>query len=267
MNKTIAILGCGWLGLPLAEAFFADGYQVNGSKTSEEKIADLKQRGISPFLISLSEDKIEGNISGFLTNVDALIINVPPRLRGGNSENYVKKMQLLHDALKESSVRKVIFVSSTSVYGDVEGDVTEETIPQPNTESGKQLLTSEGIFKDNLELRTTIIRFGGLIGPKRHPVNMLSERKNLQNGNAPINLIHVKDCIRLIQEIVEKNWWSETFNGVYPYHPTKQKYYTSEALRKGLQFPDYTYNSPKNGKIVHSYNLTNVKKFEFTTTL
>ena len=267
MNKRIAILGCGWLGLPLAEAFLADGYQINGSTTSDEKIGDLKKHGISPFLISLSEDNIEGNISGFLINVAMLVINVPPRLRGDNTENYVKKMQLLHDAIKKSSVRKVIFVSSTSVYGAISGDVTEETIPQPNTASGKQLLTSERIFRDDSELHTTIIRFGGLIGPNRHPVTMLSRRKKLSNGNAPINLIHLNDCIRIIIKILKKNWWCETLNGVYPYHPTKQEYYTSEALRKGLQVPDYVANSPKISKIVHSYNLTNVKDFRFTTTL
>ena len=196
-----------------------------------------------------------------------LIINVPPRLRGGNSENYVKKMQLLHDAIKASSLQKVIFVSSTSVYGDVKGNVTEKTIPRPNTESGKQLLMSERIFRDNPELQTTIIRFGGLIGPNRHPVTMLSGRKKLSNGNAPINLIHLNDCIRIIIKILEKNWWCETFNGVYPYHPTKQKYYTSKALRKGLQVPDYDASISRNCKIVHSYNLTNVKDFRFTTSL
>ncbi len=267
MSKKIAILGCGWLGLPLAQSFLADGHRVHGSTTSEKKIADLKQCGVLPFLISLSEDKIEGNISEFLTNVALLIINVPPRLRAGNSENYVKKMKLLHDAIKASLVRKVIFVSSSSVYGDVKGDVTEETMPQPNTESGKQLLTSERIFKGDPELQTTIIRFGGLIGPNRHPVTMLSRRKKLSNGNAPINLIHLNDCIRIIIKILKKNWWCETFNGVYPYHPTKQKYYTSEALRKGLQIPDYDTSISKIGKIVHSYNLTNVKDFRFTTTL
>ena len=267
MNKTIAILGCGWLGLPLAQSFLKDGYRIHGSTTSKEKLADLKAVGIQPFLISLSEDKLEGNIEGFLKNMEALVINVPPRLRGENTENYVKKMQLLHQSIKQSPVRKVIFTSSTSVYGDVEGEVTEATLPQPTTESGKQLLASEDIFKNDAELRTTIVRFGGLIGPKRHPITMLSGRKNLSGGNAAINLIHLNDCIRIISKIVQKNWWNETLNGVYPYHPTKQKYYTSEAIRKGLQVPDYDVNSSKKGKIVHSYNLTNVKKFEFTTTL
>lgn len=260
-------MGCGWLGLPLAKNLLKDGYRIHGSTTSEEKTGNLKDEGIHPFLISLSEDGISGDIQGFLSNVDALVINVPPKLRGGNRENYVKKMQLLHEAIKVSSVKSIIFVSSTSVYGDVEGKVTEKTLPEPVTESGKQLVVSEEIFRKDADLQVSIVRFGGLIGPKRNPVRMLSGRKNLSNGNAPINLIHLNDCIKIITQILAKNWWGETLNGVYPYHPTKQEYYTSKALRKGLQIPDYDSNTSKKGKIVHSYTLTNDKGFKFTTTL
>ena len=267
MKNTIAIMGCGWLGFPLAKVLIQDGCQIHGSTTSEEKMGKLAAAGIHPFLISLSEDGIEGDIEGFLSNVDALVINVPPKLRGGHKENYVKKMQLLHGAIKLSQVKQLIFISSTSVYGDIDGEVTEETTPEPVTESGKQLKVSEDVFRKDNSLKATIIRFGGLIGPERHPVTMLSGRKNLSNGNAPINLIHLNDCIGIITEILKKNWWGETLNGVYPYHPTKQEYYASKAIGKELQVPDFNVNSPKKGKIVSSYTLTNVKGFEFTTTL
>ncbi|WP_373519040.1 NAD-dependent epimerase/dehydratase family protein [Pricia sp.] len=267
MKNTIAIMGCGWLGLPLAKVLIADGCEVHGSTTSEEKIELLKNEGIHPFLISLSEDEIDGNIEGFLSQVDSLVVNVPPKLRGNNKENYVKKMQLLHGAVKSSSIEKIIFISSTSVYGDIDGQVTEKTTPEPVTESGKQLVVSENIFRNDPSLRATIVRFGGLIGPDRHPVTMLSGKKNLSHGNAPVNLIHLNDCIKIITETLRRSWWGETINGVYPYHPTKQKYYTSKAIGKGLQIPDYDADSPKKGKIVSSYTLTNVKDFKFTTTL
>lgn len=267
MTNTIAIMGCGWLGFPLAKVLIADGCQIHGSTTSKEKLGTLKKASIHPFLISLSEEGIEGDIQGFLSNVDALVINVPPKLRGEHKENYVKKIQRLHEAISTSKVKKLIFISSTSVYGDVDGEVTEDTTPEPVTESGKQLIVSENIFRNDPVLTATIIRFGGLIGPDRHPVTLLSGRKNLSNGNTPINLIHLGDCIKIISEILKKDWWGEILNGVYPYHPTKQQYYTSKAMRKGLQAPDYNVNSIKKGKIVSSYILTSVKNFKFTTTL
>ncbi|MFS4493027.1 SDR family oxidoreductase [Maribacter sp. 2308TA10-17] len=267
MNKRIGVLGCGWLGFPLAISLVQDEYKVQGSTTSEEKLAQLKKEGISPFIISLGQDKIDGDVSGFLRDVNVLIVNVPPKLRGQNKENYVQKMHLLHGEIKKSSVQKVIFVSSTSVYGDVDGDVTEETIPQPSKASGKQLLAAENIFRNDKDLDTTIVRFGGLIGPNRHPVTMLSGRQNLSNGNAPINLIHLNDCIRIIKSVIADSWWNEVLNGVYPEHPSKQKYYSSEAKKRGLQAPDYYVNNSRKGKKVHSGVLINVKKFEFTTTL
>ncbi len=258
-------MGCGWLGLPLAKAFIEAGYLVSGATTSANKLGTLLKEGITPFLISLSEEKIEGNISGFLADAELIVINVPPKLRGGNKENYVKKMQLLLESVKAAKTKKVIFVSSTSVYGNIEGEVTEETAPQPNTESGKQLLASENIFKNNPEIRTTIIRFGGLIGPDRHPVTMLSGRKGLTNGNAAINLIHLEDCIGIIMAIIQKDWWDELFNGVYPYHPTKLEYYSSEAQKRGLKIPEYSNTSLHPGKKIASRKLIHVKKYVFKT--
>ncbi|MUH35402.1 SDR family oxidoreductase [Zobellia amurskyensis] len=267
MNKNIAIIGCGWLGLPLAKKFIEKEYTVNGSTTSEDKLSTLAAAGIKPFLISLTETNINGDINSFLDHADVLIINVPPKLRGENKENYVQKMRLILKSLRSSTVKKVVFVSSTSVYGDMDGEVTEETTPQPSTESGRQLLECEQLFQNESGLETTIIRFGGLIGPNRNPVTMLSKKKNLKNGNAPINLIHLNDCIRVIFKSVHENWGPELLNAVFPYHPSKKKYYTLQALKQRLQPPEYDNDIAKKGKLIRSYTLTNVKKFEFTTPL
>lgn len=259
-------MGCGWLGLPLANSFVSDGYRVHGSTTSEEKLALLKKEGIVPFLISFHEDVIKGDISGFLHNIDLLVVNIPPKLRRGNSENYVKKIELLHREIKKNAVKKVIFISSTSVYGNVEGKVTEESIPDPITESGKQLLAAEQLLSRDKNLQTTIVRFGGLIGPNRHPVTMLSGRKELSNGSAPINLIHIDDCIRIIRAIFQNSWWNELINGVHPNHPAKQKYYTKEAKKRNLQAPDYKEDNAMKGKIIAPKVLLTVKNYKFITT-
>jgi nucleoside-diphosphate-sugar epimerase len=267
LTRKIGILGCGWLGLPLAKSFVSDRYGVHGSTTSEEKLDFLKKEGIVPFLLSVNEDGIQGDISGFLKDIEVLIVNVPPKLRGGGGENYVKKMESVHREVKLNGVKKIIFVSSTSVYGSVNGEVTEETVPEPNTESGKQLLSAEKIFFEDKELQSTIIRFGGLIGPDRHPVTMLSGRKDLSNGNAPVNLIHLNDCIGIIISVFENSWWNEVLNGVYPHHPTKHDYYTTAAKKRNLQAPDYKEDTTYKGKIVIPKVLLNVKKYQFTTSL
>jgi nucleoside-diphosphate-sugar epimerase len=260
-------MGCGWLGLPLAKSFLDEGYTVHGSTTSEKKLGLLEKEGIQPFLISLSEEGPKGPVLHFLKDVDSVIINVPPKLRGGNRENYVEKMRGLYNAIKASSVQKIVFVSSTSVYGDIDGEVTEDTTPRPSTESGRQLLVTEDIFRNDSELQTTIIRFGGLIGPNRHPVTMLSGRAGLANGAAPINLIHLDDCIGIIKNIVEQEWWDEVFNAVYPDHPPKAEYYSTEAKKRRIPVPDYSKDAAQKGKKVLSSSLILVKKYRFNTSI
>ncbi len=267
MSKTIAILGCGWLGHPLAKALVAAGYSVHGATTSLEKIPMLKQEGITPFLLTVFEDKIEGPVRDFLNNTELLIINIPPKLRGTQKQDYVKKMEWVRNAITESTVNKVLFTSSTSVYGDISGIVTEETAPRPQTESGRQLLASENLFKNEPGFQTTIIRFGGLIGKDRHPITMLSGKKELQNGNHPINLIHQNDCIKIILEVIKNDWWNELFNAVYPYNPSKKEYYPQAAIHRGIPVPQYSPNFNTKGKKVESHRLICVKKYTFDTSI
>src|SRR6187399_503295 len=95
----ISILGCGWLGLPLAKQFIQKEFLVKGSTTSEEKISILKDVGILPFLITLNNSEVSGdefwmeNMNQFLKDSQVLIINIPPKLRGDTSENFVNKIK------------------------------------------------------------------------------------------------------------------------------------------------------------------------------
>lgn len=255
-------MGCGWLGLPLAKSLIAEGYTINGSTTAKEKLQVLDSAGINAFTISISETKVNGDIFNFLNPCDVVIINVPPGLRGGGAKtSYVAKMQRLLSHVKESPVKKVIFVSSTSVYGDEQGEVTEETTPIPTTESGKQLLESEQLFRVTTEFKSTVLRFGGLIGPDRHPITMLAGRENLKNGNAPVNLIHLYDCILVIKQILKEEKWDEVFNVVYPYHPSKAEYYEKKAQESGLEPPKYQASQSQKHKIVTSSRLFLTKMY------
>ncbi|MDT0605917.1 NAD-dependent epimerase/dehydratase family protein [Croceitalea rosinachiae] len=245
MSKSIGILGCGWLGTPLAKSLIAKGNSIKGTTTSEHKLEFLKMKGIVPYQITLTQKKVEGDIQNFLMDLEVLIINIPPGLRKTTTGSFVKRMEKLLDCLNKSKVKHLLFVSSTSVYGNVEGEITEETIPEPITESGKQLLMVEQKLKSNQTFSTTIIRFGGLIGPNRHPINYLKGKTGLKNGEELINLIHLNDCILMIETILQHNYWGLVFNGVYPYHPTKKNYYTEEAIKRQLTPPQFLNSKEK----------------------
>jgi nucleoside-diphosphate-sugar epimerase len=261
----ISILGCGWLGFPLAKSLLKKGFSVKGSTTTLEKISVLENARIDTFQIVLSEEEISGEIDAFLFNSQILIIDIPPKLRGNSNENFVAKIQNLIPFIEKSSVEKVIFVSSTSVYSDaISIDlITEKTIPNPDTESGKQLLEAEKILQNNSNFKTTIIRFGGLIGEDRHPIKFLAGRENLENPDGPINLIHQLDCIGILEGILEKNCFGEIFNAVAPFHPSRKVYYSKKAQELNLPLPKFDESKPSVGKTISSEKVSTVLGYEF----
>ncbi len=271
--RQISILGCGWLGLPLAKILISKGFAINGSTTSKEKLEVLKNAGINPFLIQIKSNRVVGEVVKFLEDSEILIIDIPPNLRDGSAESFIEKIEQSIPFLEQSLIKKIIFVSSTSVYSgyNLSTDfaskdqyrVTEETIAIPENESGIQLLATEKIFQANKNFETTILRFGGLIGEDRNPIRVLAGRKNIENPNAPINFIHQKDCIGIIEKIIELEVWNETFNGVAPFHPTRKNYYTKKAIDFGLEIPEFNELKPSKGKIVTSEKVTRVLAYEF----
>ena len=261
--KQISILGCGWLGLPLAKSLLQKGFSVNGSTTSTEKILVLKNSGISSFEIILEGKTISGNIQEFLKGSETLIIDIPPKLRGNSKENFIEKMETLIPYIENSTVKNVLFVSSTSVYAEDNSIVTEDTKPEPETEGGRQLLAVEQILFRNSHFKTTTLRFGGLIGEDRNPVRFLSGRKDIESPKAFINLIHQEDCIGIILKIIEKESWNETYNAVAPFHPSREDYYTQKAIELNLVAPEFNYEMPTFGKIILSNKVENYLEYTF----
>nr|WP_315151305.1 SDR family oxidoreductase [uncultured Flavobacterium sp.] len=266
----ISILGCGWLGLPLAKTLLNNDFSVKGSTTSVEKLSIMKNSGIQGFQIELSKTDIQGKVEVFLENSKILIIDIPPKLRGNSKEDFVSKIKNLIPFIEKSTIENVLFISSTSVYGDTSTSlsVTEETKTCPDTESGKQLVQAEQLLQSNPNFKTTILRFGGLIGEDRHPIKFLAGRTNIENPNAPINLIHQEDCIGIILEILrqtqnEKLNGNETFNAVTPFHPSRKEYYTQKAIDLNLALPEFNSESLTFGKTISSTKIETVLKYTF----
>jgi len=259
----ISILGCGWLGLPLAKALLSRGFSIKGSTTKQDKLEILKEEGINPYLVTLGENSTDETIYDFLSGSEVLIINIPPSIMATGSDNYPGKIQGLLPHIEKTGIRKVLFVSATSVYADEDKDVSEETPANPNNEIGRQIVQAEQLLQNSPDFKTTILRLGGLFGEERHPIKYLSGRENIANPNAPINLIHLEDCIGISIAILDKDIWGETFNGVMPYHPTREDYYCGEAKAMGLPLPKFNHNLPSAGKTVLSNKVTDVLGYNF----
>ena len=259
----ISILGCGWLGFPLAQSLLQKKYRIKGSTTTAHKLVDLEKSGILPFLLSLEEAHVIGNIEAFLKDSTVLLIDIPPKLRKENAPNFVSKIRNLLPFIEQSTIQKVLFISSTSVYADDNSIVTEETIPKPETASGKQLLEAEKCLQQNSNFQTTVVRFGGLIGPNRHPIHFLTGKTNLENPNSPVNLIHQNDCISIIELIIEQDYWGKTTNAVNPNQPTRKNYYAQTAKAFDLIVPQFNESQDSRGKTICSNKLIQELGYDF----
>lgn len=233
----ISVLGCGWFGLPLATAFANAGYQVNGSVTTAAKLPLLAVAGITPYLLYLSPDAAVDNTAFF--DCEVLFVAFPPGIKNEGDAVYLQKISQLIALLQHHPVQQVVFISSTAVYGEVNDVVTELTPPQPATASGRALLKAEAMLQQQPGYTTTILRFGGLVGPGRDPGRFFAGKTAIPNGRAPVNLIHLADCTGISMAIVEQQQYGVVYNACSPDHLSRAAFYTHAATRAGLPVPAF----------------------------
>lgn len=221
MKEKISILGCGWLGKPLAISLIQQGFAIKGSTTSESKLSEFREIGIALFIISIGE--LKENTSAFLDS-EILIVALPCK--------DIEGFRNLIGHIEKSPIKKVIFISSTSVYGNSDNMVTEESETLPSA-----LVTIEMLFKNSTHFETTIIRFAGLFGYNRKPGNFFKDGRKIPNPDGFVNMIHQDDCIQLIEKVIEKNVWNQLFNGCADTHQTRREFYTKCTLDIGLKNP------------------------------
>ena len=269
MKTKISIIGCGWLGLPLAKHLIKEGFDIKGSTTSHLKLDHLKSSNIDPYVIRLSETKIEGDVHRFLLNSKIVIINIPPGLRKNPNKNHVNEIKHLITHIEAQHIKHVLYISSTSVYKNEASmpNITVENLPNAVSNNGRQLITIEQMLQDNPNFETTILRFSGLLDAKRHPGQMLSGKIDLKNGDAPINLIHKDDCIKIISKLIKGNIWNAVFNASNPLHPSKKSFYTQYCKANHLPLPHFNTSLKNEGKLIDSSKLIQLLNYSFETAL
>lgn len=251
MKIGISILGCGWLGLPLGKFLAASQYNTKGSTRSVDKLPRIQEAGMKPYQILLPD--LDGEHDFF--HSDVLIITLPPSV-----PEYVKIIDNLIAKIVTSPVKHVLFISSTSVYPNVNGVVEEkDAMSITSTHSGVNLFDVEQLFRNNKNFETTILRFAGLYGPNRDPGRFLAGKKDLKGAAIPINLVHLDDCIGVIHQIIEQTAWGQTFNVCAPIHPEKKAFYTKACRKLGLEAPQFTadlapYKVVNSDKLVQKLN-------------
>lgn len=230
------ILGCGYLGRRVARLWMAGGNRV--AALTRRNGDDLRAVSIDPVCGDVLEpDSLRG-----LPEAATVLYAVGIDRNAGRSmrEVYVHGLGNVLDALKPC--RRLIYVSSTSVYGQSDGGLVDErSLTEPLEESGRIVREAEQLLRRK-HPDAIVLRFAGIYGPDR----LLRRRAQLQSGE-PIagdperwlNLIHVDDGARAILAAESRGQPGETYNIVDDEPAPRRAFYTRLAELTGSPAPRF----------------------------
>lgn len=264
--KKVAIIGLGWLGLPLALELMRSGMAVVGSKTTSDGVNAARMSGIDCYQLRFTPDiECEApDLEQLMNATDVLVIMLPVNKTEEGGIGYLKAVQLLVDTVLSYAIPRIIFTSSTSVYGTQSGTLNEDAKLYPNTEEGKTLVKVENWLHQLPNISVDILRLAGLVGEARHAGRFLAGKTALTGGNEPVNLIHQDDIITAIKLLILRPEGGNIYNLCAPEHPVRSSYYTMASQRVALQPPEFIAEStPMIGKIIDGSRICKELGFEY----
>ncbi len=221
------IVGCGFLGLPLAK-LWADAPGTYATTRSPERAVNFGDHDISPVILDITDS---ASVSAALQNLppmDTIVFAVGmDRSRYSDiREVYVKGLQHFFDAWKHP-VNHVIYISSTGVFGNFEGQwIDESAVTVPSREGGKACLEAEQLIAAHTN-NWTVLRMAGLYGGVRVPTRQLVKQKDWAklSPEGYLNLIHQTDAVNAIRATAEKRPMGEIILCSDGHPPLRRDYY------------------------------------------
>jgi nucleoside-diphosphate-sugar epimerase len=237
MNQNLVISGYGWLAGYVGNAL-SGKVNIIGTSRSPEKCFTLKAQGIEGVQYALGDDT--SILCSHLPNA-TLLLNIPPGRRNTDLAVFTQNMLGLIDAAITASVAHIVFISTTSVYGDTTNDVlAEDSATQPQTASAKAHVTIENyLLSKRDQIDVSIVRLAGLVGPDRHPARSLSGRQ-LDAGNKRINLVHVSDVVSALTTIICDLPLNDVIHLCSLSHPKRGEYYVDAAHAMKIDAPHFS---------------------------
>ncbi len=241
------IIGCGYLGRRVAALWLAQGDSVYALTRSPTHASELEAQGVQP----LVGDVMDPESLRTLPAADTLLYAVGFDRHGSHSRSDVVLTGLGHvlQALP-TSLKQLLFVSSTSVYGQSSGEGVDEDTPcHPVTEGGRlyrdaELLTSRELSQSgtrpDVDLR--ICRAAGLYGPDRLIGRIAALRAGeplAVNPNGWLNLIHIDDCAAAITAVAERGRAGRTYLLSDGNPVLRRDFYSQLAELVGAPLPSY----------------------------
>ena len=210
----ILIIGCGSIGTQLAHNLAAKGHDVTGLKRNPPKL-DIGEINYFTADISLAYQLVQLPL-----DFEFIYFIVSPD--GRNKESYqaiyeIGLTNLIDRFAKEGASPNWIFVSSTSVYGQSEGEwVDEESITQPDNITSQYIRQAEQQLMD-LNAQNIVVRFSGIYGPGREYLLRMAKQQSVIQKDPPYytNRIHQQDCIGVLIFLLEQSLAGVTLEQCY----------------------------------------------------
>ena len=164
---TVLLAGCGDLGTEAGLRFAAAGHRVVGWRRSPEKLPAAIE--------GAAADLTAGELPPVPADTTAVVVAIAADspTEAAYRAAYVDGLSNVVDAVlaSEAPVRRVLFVSSTAVYGDAGGNwIDETTTPAPGGFSGRTIREAEDLLASRFSgtgITPVVLRLGGIYGPGR----------------------------------------------------------------------------------------------------
>lgn len=211
------IVGCGYVGLELGRQLREAGHEVWGMRRSDEGAREMEAAGIRAIVGDVSEDglaRAEGNFDW--------VANAVSSSKGGVEDYrrvYLEGNRKLVPWARERGVKKLVYTSSTSVYGQTDGSAVKEHSPaEPASETGKILVEAEKVLLEAAPaVPSVVLRVAGIYGPGRGHLFkqfLKSEATIPGKGERIINMIHRDDVARAVIAAFKNGRAGEIYNVV-----------------------------------------------------
>jgi nucleoside-diphosphate-sugar epimerase len=254
MKKTISIYGGGWLGAPLAFKLALTDTDVRVSASSVHPQAAHPKISVIEFR---AEPEMPAENWSSMNDAEVQIWAIPPRRKKNSEETYLAILQEWVDNLSASSAKKLIFLSSTSVYSNV-----SDTVDENSGINEDSLMAKAEAIVSSSKTPSVILRLAGLMGGDRYVGKYFSGKRN-DGANCPINYVHKDDVVALIALAAERID-SGIYNIVAPIHPTKGDVGENDIERRGLPVGYWDYSvTCLGGKVVSGDKICQELNYEF----
>jgi len=195
----VLIVGCGGIGCELGQKLVEQGHKVYGLRRDISDIPD----GITPIEADLSNTKLP-----FPDNLDYVfyMASAGKHKDVAYYQAYVSGVKHTLKNLQNQSPKRLFFISSSSVFGQSEGEkVTEESPTSGSNFSTKRLLEGEELINES-PFTSTVVRFGGIYGPGRtHLIDLVQQGKAHCMEDVYSNRIHSEDCVGMLVHLLNLN--------------------------------------------------------------